>query len=42
MAGDEANNEAAAVEIKTIAGRLDVVIANAGVLTFYLFDFKML
>ena len=38
IAGDKAGNEAAAVEIKTIAGRLDVVIANAGALTLYLFS----
>jgi len=33
--GDKAENEAAIAEIKAIAGRLDVVIANAGISQYY-------
>jgi len=33
--GDKAENEAAIAEVKTTAGRLDVVIANAGISQYY-------
>jgi norsolorinic acid ketoreductase len=36
--GDEADNAAAVAEIQKIAGRIDVVIANAGMPTFVLSD----
>ncbi|KAJ7644531.1 aflatoxin biosynthesis ketoreductase nor-1 [Roridomyces roridus] len=33
--GDKSDNEAAAAEIKRIAGQLDVIIANAGISKYY-------
>lgn len=35
VSADEVNNRAALEEIKQKAGRLDVVIANAGIATYY-------
>ncbi|KAJ7621344.1 hypothetical protein FB45DRAFT_980841 [Roridomyces roridus] len=35
VANDQANNEAAIAEIKSIAGQLDVIIANAGIAKYY-------
>ncbi|KAJ7101411.1 hypothetical protein B0H15DRAFT_816029 [Mycena belliarum] len=35
ISGDKASNEAAITEIQKTAGRLDVIIANAGILNYY-------